>query len=574
MKKKKRAKKLMESWFVRKVSKWWSRLQVRMTISYVGVSLFIVLLLELLVLTIIFFALTSPLVDDVIQSSAQHTAQFYALEATTLSGETALAPNITFQPGQPSSLDVVETSSFKSKSPSSLLWLGVFSQRVLYIDSRPSSAEAVSFALLIAPNGQVLASSYPVRYPVSMSITQLLPEQKQLILKALAGISESKVVDITQSSVAFAAQTVWGRNKKPLGVVYVQVPSGLINGSISSNIYSGWLPSGLLWLLFMIPIGSVFGFMTTRGLVKRVHRLVQATEKVANGDYTQRVPSTKQDEIGQLESQFNSMAEQLDESIAEQKRLVEQHARQEERARIEQELRTAQNIQRSLLPKENPEFPGWQITTHYQAAREVGGDLYDFLFLADGRLGLVIGDVADKGMAAALVMASTRSMLRAAAQATDSPGEALARVNELLYVDTPPMMFVTCFYAILDLSSGKLRYANAGHDLPYVRHAGSVCELHATGMPLGLMPGMHYEEQEVTIGCDENILFYTDGLVEAHNSRREMFGFPRLQTLLAEYPDGTSLINFLLHELRGFTGEGWEQEDDLTLLAVQRRDAI
>lgn len=574
MKSKELAQKLLESRLVRNVLKWWSRLQVRMTVSYVGVSLVIALLLELLVLTVIFFVLTrSPLVNDLILNTAQRTARLYALDATVQSGGIALDSNSTFQPGQPSSLDVSENVVSQSGRSLASSWLGeIFSERVPYINSSPDSAQAVSFALLITPNGQVLASSYPVRYAISMRVAQLLPAQSQLILHALKGQSGSNIVDSAQGSVASAAQTIWSKDKKPLGAVYVEVPSGLINGQISSNIYRGWLSSGFLWLLFMIPIGSVFGFITTRGLVKRVHHLVQATEKVANGDYTQRVPSTKQDEIGQLESQFNSMAEQLDESIAEQKRLVEQHARQEERARIEQELRTAQNIQRSLLPKENPEFPGWQIATHYQAAREVGGDLYDFLFLADGRLGLVIGDVADKGMAAALVMASTRSMLRAAAQATDSPGEALARVNELLYVDTPPMMFVTCFYAILDLSSGKLRYANAGHDLPYVRHANSVHELHATGMPLGLMPGMRYEEQEVTIGCDENILFYTDGLVEAHNAKREMFGFPRLQTLLAEYSDGTSLINFLLHELKGFTGEGWEQEDDLTLLAVRRKE--
>ena len=189
----------------------------------------------------------------------------------------------------------------------------------------------------------------------------------------------------------------------------------------------------------------------------------------------------------------------------------------------------------------------------------------------DGRLGLVIGDVADKGVPAAMVMASTRSMLRAAAQVTDSPGEVLARVNELLHADIPPNMFVTCFYAVLDPDSGKLRYANAGHDLPYQRDAGKVCELRATGMPLGLMPGMHYEEQEVIVALDESILFYSDGLVEAHNREREMFGFPRLKALLEEHTGDAKLIDFLLSELRSFTGEGWEQEDDMTLLTLQRR---
>ncbi len=196
--------------------------------------------------------------------------------------------------------------------------------------------------------------------------------------------------------------------------------------------------------------------------------------------------------------------------------------------------------------------------------------MYDFLMFEDGRLGLVIGDVADKGVPAAMVMASTRSMLRAATQVTDSPGEVLARVNDLLYADIPQNMFVTCFYAVLDPDSGKLRYANAGHDLPYQWDAGKVCELCATGMPLGLMPGMHYEEQEVIVAFDESILFYSDGLVEAHNPEREMFGFPRLKALLQEHIGGATLINFLLSDIRSFTGEGWEQEDDMTLLTLQR----
>jgi len=267
---------------------------------------------------------------------------------------------------------------------------------------------------------------------------------------------------------------------------------------------------------------------------------------------------------------LNTLATQVAPALRVAQLVQAQQEQLRERERIEQEMRTAQLIQHSLLPREQPALAGWQIVTYYQSAREVGGDLYDFLPFKDGRLGLVIGDVADKGMPSALVMASTRSMLRAAVQVIDSPGEVLARVNDLLYADTPPQMFVTCFYAVLDPVSGKLRYANAGHDLPYRQHAGSVRELRATGMPLGLMPGMRYEEKEVIIACDENVLFYSDGLVEAHNPRREMFGFPRLQALLAEHSDGASLIDFLLNELKRFTGEGWEQEDDMTLLSLQR----
>jgi serine phosphatase RsbU (regulator of sigma subunit) len=136
-------------------------------------------------------------------------------------------------------------------------------------------------------------------------------------------------------------------------------------------------------------------------------------------------------------------------------------------------------------------------------------------------------------------------------------------------------MFVTCFYAILDARSGSLRYANAGHDLPYLRRSGDAEELRARGMPLGLMPGMGYEEKEIVLEKGESVLFYSDGLVEAHDPHREMFGFPRLQGLVgAHRSGGSSLVGFLLAELARFTGDGWEQEDDITLVTLERSEEL
>jgi predicted ester cyclase len=244
-----------------------------------------------------------------------------------------------------------------------------------------------------------------------------------------------------------------------------------------------------------------------------------------------------------------------------------------ERERVEQELLVARSIQQASLPKEVPTLEGWQITPYYQPAREVGGDFYDFFKLKDGRLGMVVGDATSKGVPAALVMASARSMLRAVAQALGSfsPGDILARVNDALITDIPPNMFVTCFYAVLDPESGHLVYANAGHDLPYLyRCNGEAEELRARGMPLGLMSGMGYEEKETFLEASESALFYSDGLVEAHNPEREMFGFPRLRTLIAEHGEERALGNFLLEELHSFTGQGWVQEDDITLLTLRR----
>jgi serine phosphatase RsbU (regulator of sigma subunit)/ketosteroid isomerase-like protein len=241
-----------------------------------------------------------------------------------------------------------------------------------------------------------------------------------------------------------------------------------------------------------------------------------------------------------------------------------------ERERIEQELQVARRIQHASLPREVPALEGWQISPYYRPAREVGGDFYDFFELEDGRLGLVVGDATGHGVPAALVMASARSMLRAVAQASDSPGDVLRRVNDPLATDIPPNMFVTCFYAILDPESGSLTYANAGHDLPYLHRNGEVEELRARGMPLGLMPGMGYEEKETILEAGAATLFYSDGLVEAHHPNREMFGFPRLRALIAEHGEESSLGDFLLEELYTFVGDGWEQEDDITLLTLRR----
>jgi serine phosphatase RsbU (regulator of sigma subunit) len=166
-------------------------------------------------------------------------------------------------------------------------------------------------------------------------------------------------------------------------------------------------------------------------------------------------------------------------------------------------------------------------------------------------------------------------MLRAVVQSLESPGEVLARVNEALVADIPSSMFVTCFYGVLDPENGQLCYANAGHNLPCRQHNGQAEELRARGMPLGLMPGIAYEEKEASLETGDSTLFYSDGLVEAHNLQREMFGFPRLRKLVAEHDaEEGSMVDFLMEELYSFVGEDWEQEDDITLLTLRRSASL
>ena len=248
----------------------------------------------------------------------------------------------------------------------------------------------------------------------------------------------------------------------------------------------------------------------------------------------------------------------------------EQEAEVRARERIEQELRVAQLIQQQFLPKELPDLPGWEVAAYYHAATQVGGDFYDFIELPDGKIGLVVGDVTGHGVPAALVMATTRTILRTEAPRLVAPGAVLERANAFLFADIPANMFVTCLYAVLDPRTGSLRYANAGHDLPFVRRGPAVHELRATGMPLGALPDMRYDEKEATIAPGDVILLHSDGLAEAHAPDRQMFGFPRLRALMAQLGSGQRLIDGLLERLGEFTGAGWEQEDDITLVTLAR----
>ena len=248
----------------------------------------------------------------------------------------------------------------------------------------------------------------------------------------------------------------------------------------------------------------------------------------------------------------------------------QQQAEARQRERIEQELKIAQIIQQQFLPKSLPDLPSWHVAAFYRPARTVGGDFYDFIPLPDGRVMFVVGDVTDKGIPAALVMASTHALLRDAAPRLISPGKVLGHVNEMLCVDIPAHMFVTCLALVLDPVSGQVEFANAGHDVPYVRTSGGVQELRARGMPLGLMPGMDYEEMRFQFEPGDCALLHSDGLAEAHAPDREMFGFPRVSALVGKGPSGEALIDLCLTELGNFTGAEHEQEDDITLVSLQR----
>jgi serine phosphatase RsbU (regulator of sigma subunit)/anti-sigma regulatory factor (Ser/Thr protein kinase) len=267
---------------------------------------------------------------------------------------------------------------------------------------------------------------------------------------------------------------------------------------------------------------------------------------------------------------LSTLAAQAAPAIRVAQLVREQAVEIQARERLEQEMRVATLIQQQFLPRELPQLDDWQVAAYYGPARAVGGDFYDFIPLPDGRIGIVVGDVTDKGVPAALIMARTQSVLRGEAPRLQSPAKVLERANEILLPEMPARMFVTCLYMILEPETGRVVYANAGHNLPYVRTADGVIELRATGMPLGLLPGMDYPEREAVLEPGQSVLLYSDGLVEAHDPAGDMFGFPRLKELMATERPGSDLIDHLLDQLHGFVGRGWDQEDDITLVALQR----
>ncbi|MBA2288335.1 MAG: sensor histidine kinase [Ktedonobacteraceae bacterium] len=315
----------------------WSGLRIRMALSYVGTTVATALLLELLLVVILFITLTRfSILDQISLNAIKHAAELYALQTTVQGGGVALNPATTFEPGHPASL--IPSGSASSGDTQIIGIEALTSEHIASIDVRAPLPRAAAFALLIAPNGQVVASSYPARYPPAVAVTHLLPEQMPLIRAALAGTAGSKVEDRSQGKWLVAVQPVLNRDRLPIGVIYIQKPQLVSDTEIAQSLLKGWFRSGPGLLLLLVPIGLFFGMITTRGVIQRLHRLMEVTAYVASGDYTQRVPIVKQDELGQLEAQLNTMAQQLFKSTERQRVLTEQNARLEERHRLARDL--------------------------------------------------------------------------------------------------------------------------------------------------------------------------------------------------------------------------------------------
>jgi sigma-B regulation protein RsbU (phosphoserine phosphatase) len=249
------------------------------------------------------------------------------------------------------------------------------------------------------------------------------------------------------------------------------------------------------------------------------------------------------------------------------------HQEEIARQRLEEELAVGRKIQLSLLPKSPPEVTGWEFAAAYKSARQVSGDFYDFYILPERQIGMVIADVVDKGVPAALFMALSRTVIRTMALSGRGPAAALKKANELILKDSRASLFLTAFFATLNPQDGCLRYANAGHNRPLwlLADTGKCQELVAEGSLLAVLDELDLVEKEVRLEEGDFVVFYTDGLTDAMNPKGEVFGEERLRKFI-ESNIGVSAqetLDGILDAVTEFSRDT-PLADDLTLFVVHR----
>jgi phosphoserine phosphatase RsbU/P len=315
----------------------------------------------------------------------------------------------------------------------------------------------------------------------------------------------------------------------------------------------------------------VMGLALARSITSSVHELFVGTERVRQGDFTNRIHIATKDQLGELAGSFNQMTgsiENLLQTAAEKKRL-------------EEELRIARHIQMSLLPRGPLDMPGLSVTALCVPAREVGGDYYDFFPLGADRVGVLIADVAGKGTSAALYMAELKGLVLSLSQIYQSPRQLLIEANRILSENLDSRSFITMTYAVLDLGNRTMTYARAGHTpliyFPAKASSGGAQVLIPNGMVLGLRiegaAGMFsdlLEEKQIALQTGDIILFYTDGITEAMNARSDLFGESRLSRIVEEHGhlESGELRERILREIEAFVGSA-DQHDDMTMILIK-----
>ena len=327
----------------------------------------------------------------------------------------------------------------------------------------------------------------------------------------------------------------------------------------------------LLSFIFLLTLIAVYFICrsTIRSSTLPLHKLAKSADEVAKGNFNAPLPDIRHnDEIRMLRDSFGNMQQSLGQYIEELKTTTAQ------KSAIESELSIARNIQMKIVPSPHYPSPGTQhpspITLHASMtpAKEVGGDLYDY-FVRDNRLYFCIGDVAGKGIPAALVMTTICGAFRLLTESESEPQRIVSRMNDMITRDASITIFVTFFVGVLDLATGQLNYCNAGHKAPVVIPQFTLLTPKQRNLPVGAMPDWTFTQQQTTLTPGTTLFLYTDGLDEAENAQHQMFGKERIQEVLqATSPEPQTIISQMTQAVARFVGDT-EQSDDLTMLVLQ-----
>lgn len=304
---------------------------------------------------------------------------------------------------------------------------------------------------------------------------------------------------------------------------------------------------------------ALVGFSLAGGITRTIAKVRRGTQQLRKGDLTVNIEVKTKDELGELAESFNLMVADLNRMLVEVR----------EKEHLEAELEAAKAIQTRLLPERIPQLPGFEIAATSLAAKQVGGDYYDFFDLPTNRLGLAVGDVSGKGMPAALLMANLQASLRTLVKLDLPMEELVERLNAALYSNTAPQMFATFFFGWLDAQTGRFDYVNAGHNYPILCGNDRQEQLTEGGLLLGVMPEGKYQAGNVTLQSGELVAVYSDGITEAVDAAGKEFGEDRLVELLSRRCDekAESILQAVLGEVEGYCGT---PQDDVTLMVVKR----
>lgn len=357
-------------------------------------------------------------------------------------------------------------------------------------------------------------------------------------------------------------------------------PSAVLKTVFSNGIDTAQVATFLfvavLVTLVIVQLGSwLIGISLTRTVTTAVHHLYEGTQRIAKGDFSSRIPVKGKDQLAELGHSFNNMTAQLENLVVIAK----------EKERLQSEVQIAGEVQNQLFPRSAPEMRTIELIGVCQAARMVSGDYYDYLSLPDGNLALAIGDVAGKGISAALLMASIQSIMRTqlaaglARSATAGNGHAashlstsnmVAQLNRQLYANTAPEKYATFFFGVYEEQSRVLKYTNAGHLQPLLLHNGQPQLLEVTGTVVGAFPVIRYEEQTVEIAPGDMLIAYTDGITEPENAYGQEFGLDRLSETALRYQnrEPKEVVARILEAVKQWSSAP-ELPDDMTVLIAR-----